>query len=266
MMEATLNLTGHVALVTGGNNGIGRAIALTYAQSGASVAILGRNSERNAFVLAELKDLGVEAMSLDVDVSERDRLQPALESVEQRLGPVSILVNNAGTAAVGGVLSVSLDEWDRVLETNLTAPFVLSKYAGRSMAEHRRGKIINIASASVFYGYVRLTSYAVSKAALVHLTECMAVEFGPFNVQVNAIVPGWIDTDMAQRMKQSPVYAETVALTPAGRWGVPQEIADVALFLASGGSTYVNGATLTVDGGMSQTYGAAKPTAELPEL
>jgi 2-deoxy-D-gluconate 3-dehydrogenase len=124
--------------------------------------------------------------------------------VEEQLGPVSVLVNNAGSAAVGGVLTLALEEWDRVIETNLTAAFALSKYAGQSMARQRRGKIINIASASAYYGYVRLTAYAVSKAALIHLTECMAVELGPFNVQVNAIVPGWIDTPMATRMKEKP--------------------------------------------------------------
>jgi 2-deoxy-D-gluconate 3-dehydrogenase len=261
-----MDLTGRVAMVTGGNSGIGRAIALTFARAGAAVAIAGRRSENNAAALDELQAIGNPAIAVELDVSQREQLKPAVERVEADLGPISALVNNAGSAAGGGVLTLPFEEWDRVLETNLTAAFGLSKYAGQSMVRQGRGKIINIASASAFYGYVRLTSYAVSKAALIHLTECMAVELGPFNVQANAIVPGWIDTPMATRMKESPMYAETLALTPAGRWGVPQDIANMALFLASSASDYVNGAILTVDGGTTQTYGAARPTAELPDF
>jgi NAD(P)-dependent dehydrogenase (short-subunit alcohol dehydrogenase family) len=264
--EDVFDLTGAVALVTGGNSGIGRATALAYAKSGASVAILGRNAEKNAAVLGELKDLGVPAIAIAADISKRDEIAPAVEQVESALGPVSILVNNAGTASVGGVLTLEVQEWDRVLETNLTAPFLLSKYAARSMVKREGGKIINIASASAFFGYVRLTSYAVSKAALVHLTKCMAVELGPFNVQVNAIVPGWTDTEMASRVKDSPMYDETVRMTPAGRWADPREIANAALYLASRASNFVNGAVLTVDGGTTVTYGAAPPIREMPEF
>jgi 2-deoxy-D-gluconate 3-dehydrogenase len=266
MTHDLLDLSDHVALITGGNSGIGRAIALTYARAGAAVAIAGRNRQKNAAVLAELQAIGNSAMAIELDVSKRAQIKPAVEQAERELGPVSILVNNAGSAAGGGVLTLGFDEWDRVIETNLTAAFALSKYAAQSMVRSGKGKIINIASASASYGFARLTAYAVSKAALLHLTKCMAVELGPFNVQVNAIVPGWIDTDMTQRMRNSPAYPETVALTPAGRWGVPQEVADTALFLASSASDYVNGATLTVDGGMTQTYGAARPVFDLPEF
>jgi len=259
-----LSLKGSVAVVTGGNSGIGRAIALSYAEAGASVAIVGRNADKNSAVLQELRSLGNPAMSVELDVSRREGLKAAFERIESKLGSVSTLVNNAGTASIGGVLTLGQEEWDRVIETNLTAPFMLSKYAAQSMVQQRRGKIINIASASALYGYVGLTAYAVSKAALVHLTKCMAVELGPFNVQVNCIIPGWIDTEMASRMKESPAYPETVALTPAGRWGVPQEIANAALYLASSGSDFVNGASLVVDGGMTQSYGAARPTDQLP--
>jgi 2-deoxy-D-gluconate 3-dehydrogenase len=260
-----VDLSGSVAFVTGGNSGIGRATALTFARAGAKVAIASRRSENNAAALKELQAIGNPAIAIEVDVSDREALEPAVQQVERELGPISILVNNAGTAAIGGVLTVSFEDWDRVMETNLTAAFGLSKYAARSMVRHGRGKIINIASASAFFGYVRLTSYAVSKAALIHLTECMAVELGPFNVQANAIVPGWTDTEMAGRMKNSPAYEQTVAMTPALRWGEPQEIANAALFLASGASSFVNGATLNVDGGTVQTYGAAPPDPNLPD-
>lgn len=265
MADELLDLTGSVALVTGGNSGIGRSIALTYASAGAAVAIVGRNPEKNAAVLAELRALGTKAIAIELDIANRDEIEPAVQHVERELGPISILVNNAGTGAAGGVLTLDFADWDRVMETNLTAPFAFSKYVARSMTAQRRGKIINIASASAFYGYVRLTAYAVSKAALLHLTKCMAVELGPFNVQANAIVPGWTETDMAERMKQSPMYPRTLELTPAGRWGVPQDIANTALFLASHASDYVNGATLVVDGGMTQTYAADGGNAGLEQ-
>ncbi|HEU0072788.1 MAG TPA: SDR family oxidoreductase [Dehalococcoidia bacterium] len=271
MTNQLLDLTGSVALVTGGNSGIGRSIALTYAKAGAAVAIVGRNPEKNAGVLAELQALGAQSIAIKLDISNRAEIEPAVQQVERELGAISILVNNAGTGAAGGVLTLDFADWDRVMETNLTAPFAFSRCLAPSMTALGRGKIINIASASAFYGYVRLTAYAVSKAALLHLTKCIAVELGPFNVQTNAIVPGWTETDMAERMKQSPMYPRTLELTPAGRWAVPQDIANTALFLASHASDYMNGATLVVDGGMTLTYaadggnaglGADAPTAE----
>jgi 2-dehydro-3-deoxy-D-gluconate 5-dehydrogenase len=213
MADELVDLAGAVALVTGGNSGIGRAIALRYAGAGASVAIVGRNPEKNAAVVAELQALGHGAIAIELDVLDREGIQPAVHRVERELGAVSVLVNNAGSGSIGGVLDLELSDWDRVLETNLTAPFAFSKYVAPSMTQQRRGKIINISSASAFFGYVRLTGYAVSKAALIHLTKCMAVELAPFNVQVNAIVPGWTETEMAQNMKQSPMYAKTVELT-----------------------------------------------------
>jgi 2-deoxy-D-gluconate 3-dehydrogenase len=260
------DLTDRVALITGGNNGIGRAIALAYAEAGAAVAIFSRNEERNQKVLAELKALGRPALGLSVDVSDRAQLQPAFETVEQQLGPVSILVNNAGAAAFGGVLTLEVGEWDRIVETNLTSAFLLSKFAARSMVKQGRGKIINVASSSIVYGWARSPAYAVSKAALVHLTKCLAVELGPFNVQANAIMPGWVDTDLAQGMKNGPFYEQTVGLIPAGRWAKPEEMAGTAVYLASAASDYVTGTTVSVDGGLTLTYGALPLNRSLPDF
>ena len=190
------DLSGRVALVTGGNGGIGRSIAMGLAQAGAAVAILARNEEKNQRVLSELQALGVRALAVRADLNERGQLQPALEKVEETLGPVSILVNNAGISAVAGVLDHTLEDWDRVIETNLNACFLLSKFTAKSMVKRREGKIINLASMYSFFGSGFVPSYSAAKGALVQLTKSMAIELAPFNIQVNAIAPGWIKTDM----------------------------------------------------------------------
>lgn len=252
------DLSGRVAVVTGGNGGIGRGIALGLAQAGAAVAALARNEEKNERVMGELQALGVPALALKVDVAVRGQLQPALEKVEETLGPVSILVNNAGIAARPGVLDHTLEDWDRVIETNLNACFLLSKLTAKSMVKRREGKIINIASMYSFFGSGFVPSYSAAKGGLVQLTKSMAIELAPFNIQVNAIAPGWVETDLTAPLKTadpgSPralLYQEIVTRTPAGRFGNPEELAGTAVFLASRASDFVTGATICVDGGYS---------------
>jgi 2-deoxy-D-gluconate 3-dehydrogenase len=224
------DLSGRVAVVTGGNGGIGRGIALGLPQAGAAVAILARNEEKNQRVIGEIQGLGVAALAVRVDVAARGELQPALEKVEETLGPVSILVNNAGIAVVGGVLDLAPGDWDKVIETNLNACFLLSKLAAQSMVKQRLGKIINIASGYSLFGSGRIPSYCASKGALVQLTKAMAIELAPFNIQVNAIAPGWIETDMTAHVKTMPLNQEIITRTPAGRWGSPDEFAGPAVF------------------------------------
>jgi 2-dehydro-3-deoxy-D-gluconate 5-dehydrogenase len=236
-------------MVTGGNGGIGRSIALGLAQAGAAIAVLARNEEKNQRVLGELKALGGPALSLSVDVTVRRQLQPALEQVHQTLGPVSILVNNAGIGIVGGVLEQAAEDWDRVIETNLNSCFLLSKLAAASMVKQRRGKIINIASMFAIFGSAFLPAYSAAKGALVQLTKSMAIELAPFNIQVNAIAPGFIETDLTEFVKTTPAYQEVIARTPAARWGNPDELAGTAVFLASKASDFVTGTTIVVDGG-----------------
>ena len=218
------DLSGRVAVVTGGNGGIGRGIALGLAQAGSAVAVLARNEEKNQRVMDELNALGVPALAVRIDVIERGQLQPALQKVEETLGPVNILVNNAGTVALGGILDQDPGDWDRVIETNLNACFLLSKLAAQSMVRQRLGKIINIASEYSLFGSGIAPSYSASKGALVQLTKSMAIELAPFNIQVNAIAPGWIDTDMVAPVKTMPLYQEIIARTPAGRLGSPEEM------------------------------------------
>ncbi|HXM88542.1 MAG TPA: glucose 1-dehydrogenase [Candidatus Acidoferrales bacterium] len=243
------DLSGEVAVVTGGNGGIGRGIALGFAEAGAAVAILARNDEKNRAVVDELAKAGVPAIAVSLDVTRRDQLAPAMEEVERKLGPISILVNNAGIAIMRSALKFSAEDWDRVIETNLNSCFFLSQIAARSMVTRKHGKIINIASEYSLFGSPAVIPYAASKGALVQTTKSMAIELAPHNVQVNALVPGWIETDMTAPAQSGPMFDEIIMRTPAGRFGKPEEMAGAAIFLASPASDFVTGSTVYVDGG-----------------
>jgi 2-dehydro-3-deoxy-D-gluconate 5-dehydrogenase len=243
------DLAGEVAVVTGGNGGIGRGIALGFAEAGAAVAILARDEEKNRAVLDEVKKYGVPAIAIHLDVTRRDALRPAMEEVEHKLGPVSTLVNNAGIAIMRGALKFSAEDWDRVIETNLNSCFLLSQIAAKSMVTRKRGKIINIASEYSRFGSQSVIAYSAAKGALVQTTKSLAIELAPHNIQVNAIVPGWIETDMTVGAQSGKMFEEIIMRTPAGRFGKPEEMAGAAIFLASHASDFVTGATVFVDGG-----------------
>jgi len=251
--KASFDLTGRVALVTGGNGGIGRGIALGFAQAGAAVAVFGRNLEKNDRVLAELQATSARALAVQVDLTERAALEPAFHRVEAELGPVDVLVNNAGIVSLsGGILQETPAAWDEVIETQLNAVFLLSKLAAASMSARKRGKIINIGSMYSYFGSGLVPSYSAAKGAIVQLTKSMAIELAPHGIQVNAIAPGWIETDMTAPVRSEAMKAlfeEIVARTPAGRFGQPEELAGTAVFLASRASDFVTGETIRVDGG-----------------
>src|ERR1700681_2085874 len=221
------DLSGRVAAVTGGNRGIGRAMALGLARAGASVAVLARNAERNQLVLAELKAIGKPALALALDVTERAALAPAVAEVERTLGGIDILINNAGIVALtGGVLNETADVWDKTIETHLNASFLLSQLVAKSMVKRKSGgKIINLASMYSIFGSGLVPSYSAAKGAIVQLTKSLAIELAPHNIQVNAIAPGWIETDMTAPVKTMPLNDEILSRTPAGRWGQAEEIA-----------------------------------------
>jgi len=252
-MPALFDLTGEVAVVTGGNGGIGRGIALGLAEAGAAIAVLGRSEDKNQRVLSELKAFGVPSVAMRVDVTNRGKLEPALNRVESELGGISILVNNAGNVSLsGGVLLETPEDWDKVIETQLNAVFLLSKLAAKSMISRKRGKIINIGSMYSYFGSGLIPSYSAAKGAVVQLTKSMAIELAPHNIQVNAIAPGWIETDMTapvRTMDMKPMNDEILARTPAGRWGQAEEVAGTAVYLASRASDFVTGETIRVDGG-----------------
>lgn len=244
------DLTGNVAVITGGNGGIGRSIAIGLAQAGASVAIFGRNDAKNKATLSELKEIGVPAMALKIDITKRTELAPAIKKVEQELGSISILVNNAGIAVLsGGILNETEEEWDGLIEVQLNAVFLLSKLVAKSMVENKRGKIINIGSMYSFFGSSFAPSYSTAKGAVIQLTKSMAIELAPHNIQVNAIAPGWFVTDMTAAVQTMPLNDEIIMRTPAGRWGQPEELVGTAVFLASKASDFVTGETIRVDGG-----------------
>jgi 2-dehydro-3-deoxy-D-gluconate 5-dehydrogenase len=247
---ALFDLAGRVVVVTGGNGGIGRGIAIGLAEAGAAVAVFGRNGEKNQRVLSELKAIGVPSLAMSIDVTHRAALEPALQRVEAELGGIDILVNNAGNVSLsGGVLNETPGDWDNVLETQLNSVFLLSKFAARMMMSRQGGKIINIGSMYSFFGSGLVPSYSAAKGAIIQLTKSMAIELAPHNIQVNAIAPGWIETDMTAPVRSMPLYDEILARTPAGRFGQPEEIAGTAVYLASPASDFVTGTTIRVDGG-----------------
>jgi len=244
------DLTGKVAVVTGGNGGIGRDIVLGLAGAGASVAILGRNSDKNQEVLAELKDRGARARALVVDVTERHALEDAIQAVSSDLGEIDILVNNAGRAIIsGGILNETNEDWDAIIENQLTSVFQLSRIVAKRMAQRHSGKIINIGSLYSIFGSSLVPSYSAAKGAIIQLTKSMAIELAEYNIQVNAIIPGWISTDMTSAIEASEMGGQIVARTPAGRWGRPDELAGAAVFLASKAADFITGESLRVDGG-----------------
>jgi 2-dehydro-3-deoxy-D-gluconate 5-dehydrogenase len=250
------DLSGRVAVVTGGNRGLGKAIALALADAGAAVAIMARDEAKNAEALAELKAAGATALALRVDLMKRAELKPAMNEVEHVLGPVDILVNNAAFAILKGVLDQSAEEWDEVIAVNLNACFVLSQIAARSMVARKSGgKIINVSSIAGNFGSPVFPSYAVAKGGLQQLTRCLAIELAPHNIQVNSLLPGWFSTDMTDWIRNWPEWAEglkeMIQRTPRGRFGEPEELAGSAVFLASKASDHMTGAELVIDGGFS---------------
>lgn len=255
-MTSPFDLSGRVAAVTGGNGGIGRAIALGLARAGAAVAVLARNDDKNQQVLSELRNIGRPSMASSLDVMERDTFADVIGKVERELGGIDILVNNAGVGTPsGGILKESDEIWDTTIETNLTSVFVLSRHVARAMAERGSGKIINIASMYSYFGSGIIPSYSASKGGIAQLTKSMAVELAPHNIQVNAIAPGWVATDMTAPIRDDPNYAGfngmILARTPANRWGEPEEMAGTAVFLASSAANFVTGTIIPVDGGYS---------------
>jgi 2-dehydro-3-deoxy-D-gluconate 5-dehydrogenase len=242
------DLTGRVALITGGNSGLGRAMARAYREAGADVAIGGRRSERNAEAVAEL---GGKAAAFGLDVTDEASVAAAIAGTIERFGRIDILVNNAGTARRESVLTLERADFDRVIAVNLTGAFLCTKHAAKHMAEQGRGKIINIAS---LYGLTapskgRQISYTVSKHGLIGLTKANAVELAPLGIQVNAIAPGYYFTELLEEVRGSPFEEAVRRRTPAGRWGEPQDLVGAAVFLASSASDFMTGAVLSVDGG-----------------
>jgi len=241
------SLEGKTALVTGGNGGLGRGMALGLRSAGANVVVTGRNPEKNEAVGLELGDNG---MTVTLDVRDEDAVQEAINDVVARFGSLDILINNAGVALGDSVLDLTREEWDTVLDTNLTGPFLCAKHAGQAMvASGNGGKIVNIGSIYSVYGTPGFAGYGASKAGVLGLTRGLAIELAPHNIQVNAILPGWYETDMTGGDDGSARRVEIRRKTPARRWGRADDLVGAVIFLSSGASNFVTGIGLPVDGG-----------------
>jgi len=247
------NLNGKVALVTGGNGGIGLGMAQGLAQAGAQVVIAARNAEKSAGAVASLKALGSDSFALSVDVTNEVAVAEMFDQLIARCGRLDILVNNAGSTVRKPVDQLSLDEWHSVMDTNLTSAFLCSRAAHVRFKAAGGGKIINIGSMASIFGMPYAPAYGASKGGIVQLTKALAASWARDQVQVNAVLPGWIDTALTRGARdQVPGLNERVlARTPSGRWGEPEDLAGIAVFLASRASDFVTGTAIPVDGGYS---------------
>jgi len=244
------SLSGRTALVTGASRGLGRAIAVAFAEAGADVVCVSSKAGGVAGTAADIRSMGRHAWELACDVSSRGELATLADSAEREAGEIDILVNNAGTIRRRAAIDYSLEDWDIVLRTNLDSVFVLSQRFGRAMVSRRQGKIINIASLLAFSGGITVPAYTASKHAVAGLTKALANEWASANVQVNAIAPGYFETDNTDALRRDQTRSRDIlARIPANRWGQPSDISGAALFLASSASDYVNGHVLVVDGG-----------------
>ena len=242
-------LADKVAVVTGAGRGIGRAIALAYARMGADVACVSRTEENSAKVAAEVEAIGQRAWPLAVDVSDTAAVDAAAKGILELAGRVDILVNNAGVTRDNLLMRMSEEEWDTVLNTNLKGAFNFTRALTRPFIKQRSGRIINIASVIGLIGNAGQSNYAASKAALIGFTKSIARELAPRGITVNAIAPGFIETDMTAVLDDK-VREEVLGRVPLGRFGSSDDIAHAAVFLAMEPTGYVTGQVLTVDGGM----------------
>jgi 2-deoxy-D-gluconate 3-dehydrogenase len=242
------NLDGRTALVTGANTGLGQGIAIALAQAGADIVAVGRSAATDTG--AHVTALGRRFLDVHADLSSTSPTRAAVDAAIRLNGRLDIVVNNAGIIRRADSLDVDEADWDAVIDTNLKSVFFLAQAAARHMAERGGGKIINIASLLSFQGGIRVPAYAASKSAVAGLTRALANEWAARGINVNAIAPGYFDTNNTAALRADPVREPAIlARIPAGRWGEPGDLAGAAVFLASRASDYVHGVVLPVDGG-----------------
>jgi 2-deoxy-D-gluconate 3-dehydrogenase len=253
LKPAPFDLTGKVAIVTGGNGGIGLGMARGLAEAGADIVIVARNEAKSNAAVAELKQQGSKAISSVVDVTDKAAVAAMVELVVRELGRVDILVNNAGINIRKPPQALEIEEWDRVIGTNLTSAFLCSQAVYPAMKAAGGGKIINIGSMMSIFGASFAPAYAASKGGIVQFTRSCACAWAADNIQANAILPGWIDTDLTKRARAEidGLHDRVLARTPAARWGASNDFAGIAVFLSSAASDFVTGTAIPVDGGYS---------------
>jgi len=247
------DLSGRVAVVTGGNGGIGLGMARGMAAAGATIVVAGRDEAKNTAAVSELISAGGKASAIPVDVLEEESCRALIAGTMKAHGRLDILVNNAGMSIRKQPEDYTLGEWHTVLDSNLTSAFLCSQAAFPAMKKGGAGKIINIGSMMSIFGAPFATAYAASKGGMVQMTKSLATAWAKDGIQVNAILPGWIDTALTRRAREqvTGLHDSVLKRTPAARWGVPDDFAGIAVFLAAPASDFVTGAAIAVDGGYS---------------
>jgi len=247
------DLSGRVAVVTGGNGGIGLGMAKGLARAGARVVVAARNRDKSDAAVRQLMALGSDALALAVDVTDARSVAAMAAEAVQRCGRIDILVNNAGINIRKPAHEMALAEWQQVIDTNLTSAFVCAQAAYPHLQRAGGGKIINIGSMLSIFGASFAPAYGASKGGIVQLTKSLAVAWAPDRIQVNAVLPGWIDTDLTRQARQQlpGLHERVLARSPAGRWGTIDDFEGIAVFLASDASAFVTGTAIAVDGGYS---------------
>jgi 2-deoxy-D-gluconate 3-dehydrogenase len=252
MLMKLFDLSGRVAVITGGNGGIGLGMAKGMAAAGAAIVVAGRDAAKNSAAVRELQDAGGQASAIPVDVLQEASCRALIDQTVKAHGRLDILVNNAGMSIRKQPEQYTLAEWHTVLDSNLTSAFLCS-HAAYPALQQRGGKIVNIGSMMSIFGAPFATAYAASKGGMVQMTKSMATAWAKDNIQVNAILPGWIDTALTRRAREQVqgLHDSVLKRTPAARWGMPDDFAGIAVFLAAPASNFVTGATIAVDGGYS---------------
>jgi 2-deoxy-D-gluconate 3-dehydrogenase len=252
-MSKMFDLTGRVALVTGGNGGIGLGMATGLAKAGATVMIAGRNGAKNDAAVAGLRALGAKAESIAVDVTDPASIKAMVEETAKRLGRLDILVNNAGTNIRNRPETYKLEDWHTIINTNLTSGMLASQAAYPYLKAHGCGRVINNGSMLSIFGLPLHVAYGASKGGVVQMTKSTAVAWAADGITVNVILPGWIDTDLTRKARQdmAGLNDNVLARTPSKRWGEPGDFEGVAAFLASDAAAFITGVAIPVDGGYS---------------
>jgi NAD(P)-dependent dehydrogenase (short-subunit alcohol dehydrogenase family) len=266
MITDDYRVDGKVAIVTGAGRGIGKAIALVLAEAGADITVVARTKEQVEQTTEEIRKLGRKALAMPIDVSQEDQVRNVVDQTISQFGKIDILVNNAGIVVrkpiallPGEKMTVwggakdevhTLEDWQRVIDVNLTSAFLFAQAVGPYMMKERKGKVINTSSTAADEGLPGIASYSASKAGLSTLTRCLASEWGPFNINVNAVAPGMIVTEMTAHHFKDPKNTEVfLGRIPLGRLGEPRDVALLVLFLAAEASDYLTGQIFTIDGG-----------------
>lgn len=247
------DLSDKVAIVTGANGGIGLGMARGLAEAGAKIAVIGRNTEKNAGAVNEINDLGAAAIAVEADVRVSNDVTNMVGAVVAEWGKVNILVNNAGINIRKRPEDLSEEEWHQVLDTNLTSAFLCSKACYPEMKKAGGGKILNNGSMLSLFGSPWGSAYGSSKGGIMQMTKSHATSWANDNIQVNCYLPGWINTDLTRQAREDVpgLHEKVLARTPAGRWGEPADLAGLAVYLASPASNFLTGAAIPIDGGFS---------------